>query len=99
MTVPYGYCKALPMSLSKPSLFGRVSLSALTRNSALISLLAAALSACASVPAAQPARVAKAPAAYEAAKSLAAPVADWPGTDWWRAYDDAQLNALMDEAL
>jgi NodT family efflux transporter outer membrane factor (OMF) lipoprotein len=99
MTVPYGYCKALPMSHSRSSLFGIVSFSALTRNSAFLSLVAAALSACATVPAAAPARVAKAPAAYEAARSLAAPAADWPAADWWRAYGDTQLDALMDEAL
>ena len=57
------------------------------------------LAACASLPPAQPARVAKAPQAYETAQTLAAPTADWPADAWWTAYGDAQLNALEDEAL
>jgi NodT family efflux transporter outer membrane factor (OMF) lipoprotein len=57
------------------------------------------LAACASLPPAQAARVAKAPQAYETAQTLAAPVADWPADAWWAAYGDAQLNALEDEAL
>jgi NodT family efflux transporter outer membrane factor (OMF) lipoprotein len=58
-----------------------------------------ALAACASLPPAAPARVAKAPAAYEVRASLAAPAADWPGDRWWSAYGDAQLDQLIDEAL
>jgi NodT family efflux transporter outer membrane factor (OMF) lipoprotein len=81
------------------SLFGIVSLSSLTRKSAFLTLCAAALSACATVPAAAPARIAKAPDAYAAQKTLAAPVADWPAADWWHAYGDAQLDRLMNEAL
>jgi len=57
------------------------------------------LTACASLPPAQPARVAKAPQAYETAQTLAAPTADWPADAWWTAYGDTQLNALEDEAL
>lgn len=57
------------------------------------------LAACASLPPEQAARVAKAPQAYEAAQTLAAPVADWPADAWWAGYGDAQLNALEDEAL
>lgn len=57
------------------------------------------LTACASLPPAQPPRVAKAPQAYETAQSLAAPAADWPADAWWAAYGDPQLNALEDEAL
>lgn len=57
------------------------------------------LAACASLPPAQPARVAKAPQAYEAAQTLAAPAADWPADAWWTGYGDTQLNTLEDEAL
>jgi len=32
-------------------------------------------------------------------KSFAAPAADWPARDWWTAYDDPQLNALIAEGL
>jgi Outer membrane efflux protein len=31
--------------------------------------------------------------------SFAAPGAAWPGDGWWRAYRDAQLDALIEEAL
>lgn len=36
---------------------------------------------------------------FQTAKSFAAPVVAWPRADWWRAYGDAQLDALIDEAL
>jgi NodT family efflux transporter outer membrane factor (OMF) lipoprotein len=66
----------------------------------LVSLLAAtALSACASLPAPAPARVAKASQAYAAGQSLAGPTRDWPADAWWTAYGDAQLDGLMQEAL
>jgi NodT family efflux transporter outer membrane factor (OMF) lipoprotein len=57
------------------------------------------LSACASLPPAPPARIAKAPQAYETAKSFDAPVAAWPGDNWWVRYGDLQLDSLMAEAL
>ena len=31
--------------------------------------------------------------------SFSAPEAAWPGDGWWRAYGDAQLDALIEEAL
>lgn len=31
--------------------------------------------------------------------SFSAPAAAWPGDGWWRAYGDAQLDGLIDEAL
>jgi NodT family efflux transporter outer membrane factor (OMF) lipoprotein len=67
-----------------------------------VSILLAALltSACATMPAATPARVAKAPEAYAAAQTLTtADTAAWPADAWWKAYGDAQLDALVDEAL
>lgn len=36
---------------------------------------------------------------YKTEKSFAAAVVSWPQDDWWRAYGDAQLDTLMDEAL
>ena len=33
------------------------------------------------------------------AHSFSAPDAAWPGDGWWRAYGDAQLDALIEEAL
>jgi NodT family efflux transporter outer membrane factor (OMF) lipoprotein len=37
---------------------------------------------------------------YAASKTLGAPTAAaWPGLDWWTAYNDPQLTALIEEAL
>ena len=33
------------------------------------------------------------------ARSLAAPPADWPQQQWWKAYHDPQLDALIEEGL
>lgn len=33
------------------------------------------------------------------ARSFAEPATAWPKTDWWTAYGDAQLDALIEEAL
>lgn len=57
------------------------------------------LGACASLPKPTPARVAKAPTAYETRQAFAAPKTDWPADGWWKRYGDPQLDALMDEAL
>ncbi|HEX3701631.1 MAG TPA: efflux transporter outer membrane subunit [Phenylobacterium sp.] len=65
----------------------------------LAAISAIALSACASLPAAVPARTAKPAQAYETRASFAAPAADWPADRWWSAYGDAQLDRLIDEAL
>jgi NodT family efflux transporter outer membrane factor (OMF) lipoprotein len=40
-----------------------------------------------------------APGQYEAKASLATPQAEWPSDGWWLRYNDAQLTALIDEAL
>jgi NodT family efflux transporter outer membrane factor (OMF) lipoprotein len=73
----------------------------MTRHRTLSALLlaATALSACATLPPPAPARLAKAPASYATSQSLSGPVREWPGDAWWTAYGDAQLNALMAEAL
>lgn len=60
---------------------------------------ASALSACAAVPHLGPAPQVKPAATYATTQSFQAPQAAWPDDGWWRRYDDAQLNALMDEAL
>jgi len=74
------------------------------RTTGLGLLLAGALSACASLPAMKPAAHAKPASAYAAARSFDSRAdpnsgADWPADGWWLAYDDPQLNALIDEAL
>lgn len=37
--------------------------------------------------------------AYQTQKSFTAPARAWPSSNWWIAYGDTQLNALMDAAL
>jgi NodT family efflux transporter outer membrane factor (OMF) lipoprotein len=66
-----------------------------------VSILLAALltSACATMPDAAPARVAKAPEAYASAQSLPGSNAAWPVDAWWKGYGDSQLDSLIDEAL
>ncbi len=58
-----------------------------------------ALSACASLPAMGPPTQPKSAADYAASSSLAAPARQWPADDWWRAYKDPGLDALIDEGL
>jgi NodT family efflux transporter outer membrane factor (OMF) lipoprotein len=70
-----------------------------SRIGALGLLSATALSACAALPASAPGRQAKPPETYAASQTLAAPERDWPTDAWWTAYGDAQLDALMGEAL
>lgn len=65
----------------------------------VILLATSLLTACAAVPKLPPAQVARSPESYAAARSLAAPTADWPADRWWSAYGDPQLDALIDEAL
>jgi NodT family efflux transporter outer membrane factor (OMF) lipoprotein len=62
------------------------------------------LSACASVPKLGPAPVVAAPDHYASSRSLgaaqpAATPAAWPGSGWWQAYGDPQLDTLIAEAL
>lgn len=66
---------------------------------ATISLAALGVTACAALPAATPARVAKPLSAYESQASLKAPAAEWPADAWWTAYGDPQLDSLIAEAL
>ena len=57
------------------------------------------LAGCAAIPKLGEAPVAKPASAYATAQSLAAPAADWPTDQWWKAYGDPQLDKLVDEAL
>jgi len=61
----------------------------------LIPILAAVLSACASIDAGAPRATAVDPAVLGAQLT---PVV-WPTEHWWQRYGDAQLDALVDEAL
>jgi NodT family efflux transporter outer membrane factor (OMF) lipoprotein len=62
-------------------------------------LATTALAACASVPNLGAAPQGKAVEAYASSQSLTAPAGEWPADAWWTAYGDAQLSALIDEAL
>jgi NodT family efflux transporter outer membrane factor (OMF) lipoprotein len=60
------------------------------------------LAACASTGGLAPRSATIDPASLQANRSLAgAPLAraEWPAADWWKRFGDAQLNALVDEAL
>jgi NodT family efflux transporter outer membrane factor (OMF) lipoprotein len=68
----------------------------------LMALLAASLvtaSGCAHIPELGQPPVLKPMEQLESAKSFSAPAAAWPGDNWWQAYGDAQLDALIGEAL
>ena len=57
------------------------------------------LGACAGLPAPQTAPSIKPVGQYASTGSFAAPARAWPSDAWWSAYGDAQLDALMAEAL
>lgn len=66
----------------------------------LMALFATVLTAgCAQLPDLGVSPVIQGPEALQADASLKAPSALWPQVQWWSAYGDAQLNALMEEAL
>jgi NodT family efflux transporter outer membrane factor (OMF) lipoprotein len=56
-------------------------------------------SACAQVPRLDPPPAMRKIADFGSANSFAAPAGAWPGDQWWRAYGDPQLDALIEEAL
>lgn len=60
---------------------------------------AAALASCATLPQRAPAAQAAAPGHLAFTQSLAAPLQNWPQANWWEAYNDPQLSALIGEAL
>ncbi len=64
-----------------------------------LALATSVLAGCVSVPRLGAEPTAALPSSYESTKSLEAPAADWPVDRWWAAYGDAQLDALIDEAL
>lgn len=71
-----------------------------TSRSCQVGLLAAMLltSACAGIPKLGPQPMPRAETDFKAEKALAGPATAWPAHGWWRAYGDAQLDALMEEA-
>ena len=55
------------------------------------------LAACA--PDLGPAATIKGPETYASTRSVEGPVAEWPADHWWKAYNDPQLDGLIDAAL
>ncbi len=68
------------------------------RGASLISVIGL-IAGCAALPAGGPPKTLASAASVTSRRSLAAPARAWPGDGWWRAYDDAQLDGLVDEAL
>ena len=60
---------------------------------------ALALAGCAQLPEMGKLSQARTAEAFQSQASLTAPAADWPSEQWWTAYGDAQLDALIDEAM
>src|SRR5271165_6255741 len=58
-----------------------------------------ASSGCARLPRLDPPPAVKKVEQLGSSNSFSAPDAAWPGDGWWRAYGDAQLDALIGEAL
>lgn len=70
------------------------------RHRSLLALGSAmALAACAQLPDLAERQPLPGPADFQSAKALSAPQSDWPVERWWAGYGDAQLEALVDEAL
>jgi NodT family efflux transporter outer membrane factor (OMF) lipoprotein len=70
-----------------------------SRAGAAALLLALGLGGCAGLPVLDRPAPVKSAADFPAAKSLAAPLGEWPAESWWQAYGDSQLDTLVDEAL
>lgn len=69
---------------------------------AALTALALVLAGCASFKGLAPEAELRAADGLAAGRALAGvrvSPADWPATDWWRAFGDPNLDALMDEAL
>lgn len=69
------------------------------RTIASVLIPAFGLSACAEFPSLDPFRLMKPVSGYETTTTFRAPASDWPLDRWWVAYGDAQLDALIEEAL
>ena len=65
----------------------------------LLAVSLALASGCAQIPRLDPPPAMKKVDELGSSNSFAAPVAAWPGDQWWRAYGDPQLDALIEEAL
>ena len=66
---------------------------------AALAVCTLSLAACASFPEREPRAQIKPVDRYASAQAFAAPAAAWPEEAWWSGYRDAQLDALIAEAL
>jgi NodT family efflux transporter outer membrane factor (OMF) lipoprotein len=66
---------------------------------AVLAAVIFALGACAEVPKVGVSPDPKAATSYATASTFAAPASSWPVDGWWRSYQDAQLNSLIETAL
>ncbi len=66
---------------------------------ALVATALAMLGGCAQMPDLGPSPAIKPIHALASAESFSASALAWPGDQWWRAYKDPQLDALIEEAL
>ncbi|MDE2184037.1 MAG: efflux transporter outer membrane subunit [Alphaproteobacteria bacterium] len=64
-----------------------------------LALVSIALPLAACAPDLGPMPEAKALSSFEMSQSFAAPQAAWPEEEWWKAYGDPQLDALIAEAI
>jgi NodT family efflux transporter outer membrane factor (OMF) lipoprotein len=65
----------------------------------LLAVSLALASGCAQIPRLDPPPAMRKIDDFGSSNAFAAPVAAWPGDQWWRAYGDPQLDALIEEAL
>ena len=66
---------------------------------AITLLLAATLTACASLPGPQPQPAIRPQSAWSSGQSFSGPAGEWPSAGWWKTYGDTQLDALIEEGL
>ena len=92
--------RAAPASLTPPRLAAGPRAHAWPVSALSALALLGALAGCASAPDVGPRATLPEAKSLPAERSLSAlPRAAWPEQAWWQRYGDAQLNALMDEAL
>ncbi len=65
----------------------------------LLAVSLALAGGCAQVPRLDPPPTMKKVNELASSSSFAAPSTAWPGNEWWRAYGDPQLDALIEQAL
>ena len=65
----------------------------------VLTALALATAGCAQIPSLDQLASPKHGQDYATNEAFAASAAHWPESKWWQAYGDAQLDALIDEAL